>query len=308
VPAPTDRLPLNALRAFEAVATRLNFTEAAEALHVSPAAVSQHIKGLEDYLQVPLFTRKGRQVQLTAEGFELLPAVRRGLGDLSEALHQVRQHRSGGPLQVTLLSSFLQAWLLPRIRAFRRRHPQVAVRLQTSREVVDFARSPVHVAVRLGNGQYTGLHSEKLMEDWLVPVASPELLRQHGPIARGASLRDYPLLQSNDEPWSRWSEAGADDRLTPSAATIDDSLGILAAAEEGLGYALARWSLAARSLQKGQLKLAGSDYLPFGYAYYFVCPKPYLNLPKVLAFRDWLRETAAAFPTPAEWQKRKKQR
>jgi LysR family glycine cleavage system transcriptional activator len=306
VPAATDRLPLNALRAFEAVATRLSFTEAAEALHVSPAAVSQHIKGLEDYLQVPLFTRQGRQVQLTAEGLELLPAVRRGLTDLSESLHQLRQHRSGGPLQVTLLSSFLAAWLLPRIRSFKRRAPDVAVRFHTSRQIVDFARSPVHVAIRMGNGQYTGLHSEKLMDDWLVPVASPELLRLHGPIGRGASLRDFPLLESNDEPWSSWSEAGTDDRLTPSAATIDDSLGMLAAAEEGLGYALTRWSLVVRSLQKRQLKLAGSDYLPFGYAYYFVCPKPYLSLPKVVAFRDWLRDTAAAFPTPAEWQKRKK--
>ena len=87
------RLPLNALRVFEAVATRLNFSEAAEALHVTPAAVSQHIRSLEEYLQVPLFTRRGRRVQLTAEGIELLPSVRRGLGELAASLQQSKDRR-----------------------------------------------------------------------------------------------------------------------------------------------------------------------------------------------------------------------
>lgn len=308
MPATIDRLPLNALRVFEAVATRLSFGEAAAALHVTPAAVSQHIRSLEDYLQTPLFVRRGRRVQLTAEGLELLPAVRRGLAELAASLQQIRQHRSGGPLQVTALSSFLQLWLLPRIRSLRRRHPEIAVRFHTSAELVDFARSPVHVAVRLGHGNYGSLHSERLLDEWLVPVAAPEVLRQHGPIRRGEPLDAYPLLHASDEPWSAWSESAAGDRLTASAATIDDSVGILAAAEEGLGYALARWSLVMRSLQKGTLRLAGTDYRPYAYSYYFVCPKPYLALPKVTGFRDWLREAARSFPTPAEWLKRARAR
>jgi LysR family glycine cleavage system transcriptional activator len=270
--------------------------------------VSQHIRSLEQYLQVPLFTRRGRRVQLTAEGLELLPSVRRGLAELSASLHQIRQHRSGGPLQVTVLSSFLQAWLLPRIRAFRRRCPDIAVRFQTSREVQDFAKSPLHVAIRLGRGNYPNLYSEKLLDEWVVPVASPELLRRHGPVLRGSPLDGFPLLESSDEPWSVWTESGAGDRAVPTAATIDDSLGILAAAEEGLGYALARWSLAVRSLQKGSLRLAGSDYLSYEYAYHFVCPQPYLMLPKVVGFRDWLRTAARDFPSPADWPKRSKAR
>ena len=304
--AATDRLPLNALRVFEAVATRLNFSEAADALHVTPAAVSQQIRSLEDYLQVPLFTRRGRRVQLTAEGIELLPSVRRGLAELAASLQQLKQHRSVGPLQVTVLSSFLQAWLLPRMRSFHRTCPKIEIRFMTSREVVDFSKSPMHAAIRLGHGNYPGLHSEKVLDEWLVPVASPELLRQHGPIRRGARLDDYPLLQSESEPWSAWSESATGDRLAASAATLDDSVGILAAAEEGLGYALARWSLAVRPLQKGQLRLAGPEYLPYEYAYHFVCPKPYLGLPKVSGFRDWVCEAARRFPTPADWPKRRK--
>jgi LysR family glycine cleavage system transcriptional activator len=301
-----DRLPLNALRVFEAVAVRLNFAEAAEALHVTPAAVSQQIRGLENYLQVPLFTRKGRRVQLTAEGLELLPSVRRGLAELGASLQQLRQHRRGGPLQITTLSSFLQRWLLPRIRSFRRTFPDIAVRFHTSSDTIDFSKSPVHAAIRLGHGSYPNLHSEKLLDEWLVPVAAPELLRQHGPIRRGAPLDDYPLLQASDEPWSDWGESGAGARVTATAATIDDSVGILAAAEEGLGYALARWSLVVRSLQQGQLRIAGPDYVPYEYAYHFVCPKAYLGLPKVTGFRDWLREAARGFPTPEQWQKRQR--
>ncbi len=300
----TERLPLNALRVFEAVATRLSFGEAAEALHVTPAAVSQHIRTLEEYLQVPLFTRRGRRVQLTAEGTELLPSVRRGLAELAASLQQLKQHRTGGPLQVTVLSSFLQAWLLPRMRAFHRARPKIEIRFTTSREIVDFSKSPMHAAIRLGHGNYPDLHSEKVLDEWLVPVASPEVLRRYGPIRRGARLDDYPLLQSDSEPWNGWGESASGGRLRPTAATLDDSVGILAAAEEGLGFALARWSLAVRSLQKGQLRLAGPEYVPYEYAYYFVCPKPYLVLPKVSGFRDWLLDAARRFPTPADWQKR----
>src|SRR5690606_26000452 len=97
------RLPLNALRVFEAVATRLSFADAAEALHVTPAAVSQQIKSLEDYLQVQLFKRSGRRIELTPEGQQLLPGVRRGLDELEASMQHLRLHRAEGPLQITLL-------------------------------------------------------------------------------------------------------------------------------------------------------------------------------------------------------------
>jgi LysR family glycine cleavage system transcriptional activator len=118
VSAAYARLPLNALRVFEAVASRLSFADAAEALHVTPAAVSQQVKSLEDYLQVQLFKRAGRRIELTAEGQQLLPGVRRGLDELEASMQHLKQHRAEGPLQVTLLSSFLQRWLLPRIGSF----------------------------------------------------------------------------------------------------------------------------------------------------------------------------------------------
>lgn len=303
MPPAQERLPLGALRVFEAVASRLNFSAAADALNVSPAAVSQQIKTLEAYLQVPLFRRVGRRVELTDEALEMLPAIRDGLERLESAMRQLKQHRRSGPLQVTLLASFLQMWLLPRIRSFRRKHADVELRFHTSRELVDFSRTSMHVAIRFGRGEYPNLHSEKLMDDWLVPVASPELVRQYGTIERGADLGRYPLLESDDEPWSVWRKEHEEAAWHSRAPAIDDSAGLLAAAEEGLGFALARWTLVTRSLQRGTLKLAGKDALPFRSAYYFVCPKAFLGLPKVAHFREWIFAAARGFHGPDGWRK-----
>lgn len=298
MPTVYDRLPLGALRVFEAVATSLSFSAAAEALNVTPAAVSQQIKALEGYIQVPLFRRNGRRVEITDEGLELLPAVRDGLERLESALHQIKQYRRSGTLQVTLVASFLQMWLLPRVRVFRRKYPDVDLRFHTSRELVDFSRTSTHVAIRFGRGNYPNLYTEKLMDDWLVPVASPELVKQYGMIDRGTNLRTFPLLESDTEPWSVWTKAEQEMAWNSRAPNIDDSAGLLAAAEEGLGFALARWTLVTRALQKGTLKIASKEVLPFGSAYYFVCPKAFLDLPKVAQFHDWIFAAAREFPTP----------
>ena len=298
MPSAFGRLPLGALRVFEAVATNLNFSAAADALNVTPAAVSQQVKTLESYIQVPLFRRNGRRVEITEEGLELLPAVRAGLDKLESAVNSIKHHGRAGPLHITLLSSFLQNWLLPRIRSFRRKHPEIELRFHTSAELVDFSRSTVHLAIRFGRGGYPGLHCEKLLDDWIIPVGSSELIKQHGMIERGADLSRYPLLEGEDPPWRIWQKTDEEIAWNSRPPTIDDSVGLLVAAEEGLGYALARWTVVARSLSKGTLRVASTEALPFGSAYYFVCPKAFLSLPKVARFREWIAASAREFPAP----------
>jgi LysR family glycine cleavage system transcriptional activator len=226
--------------------------------------------------------------------------VRAGLEKLESALQQIKHHRRAGPLQITTYSSFLQIWLLPRIRSFRRKFPNVELRFHTSREVVDFSRTAHHVGIRFGPGNYPNLHSEKILDEWLVPVANPDLIKQYGMIERGADLSKYPLLESDDEPWSFWSQTDRQAAWVSGAPSIDDSAGLLAAAEEGLGYALASWTLVTRALHKGTLRLAGRGALPYnGSAYYFVCPKNFLAIPKVAQFREWILATAREFPGPS---------
>jgi LysR family glycine cleavage system transcriptional activator len=292
------RLPLNALRVFEAVASRLSFSAAAEALNVTPAAVSQQVKSLEDYLQVPLLRRMGRKVELTAEGARLLPGTREGLDALVAALQEARQLRIGGPIRVSTLSSFMQTWITPRLGQLQVRHPDLQVDWHTSREAVDFARSDFHAALRLGPGPYDGLHAVKLMDEWIVAVAAPAVLAKHGSLDDREDLEGLPRLHARDEPWPRWRPDAQAAPWPSGPGTIDDSVSVLIAAAEGLGYAVVRWSLAATEIERGRLVLASRRSVLIRYAYWFVCPEAYADLPKVEALRRWLTEQAAAFRPP----------
>jgi LysR family glycine cleavage system transcriptional activator len=156
----------------------------------------------------------------------------------------------------------------------------------------------MHVAIRMGLGRWPGLHVEKLLDEWVIPISSPGLLAKYGPVPRGEDLQNFPLLGSMDEPWQAWIEKGQEGNWLARAPIIDDSAGVIAAAEEGIGFALARWSLVQRSLEQGRVVLAGDALLPFRFSYYFVCPEPYLVMPKVKRFRDWIFDMAGSFPKP----------
>jgi LysR family glycine cleavage system transcriptional activator len=300
-----DRLPLNALRVFEAVATRLNFGEAAEALNVTPAAVSQQIKTLEDYLRAPLFRRNGRKVELTPEGMQLLPGVRRGLDEMEATLNRLKQDRESGTVNVSTLASFLQRWLTPRLGDLRERHPEVQLRIHASPEAVDFARTDFHAALRLGNGRYPGLYTEKIMDEWVVAIAAPKVFKKFGALPESGDLSQLPLLHGNDAEWSVWMTGDKLSKGIPRGSYIDDSSSLLSAAIEGLGYSILRWSLVANDLRAGRVVLASDRVLPHPLAYYFVCPEVYVDLPKLALFRKWLLEQARAFDLPPVPQRAK---
>jgi len=293
-----ERLPLNGLRVFESVASHLSFTEAAEALHVTPAAVSLQIRALERYLRVPLFRRKGRSITLTTEGELLLPGVRRGLGTLQQSMQQLRQDRSSGALNISTIASFLQKWLLPRLPQFHDRYPEIELSIHTSRTPVDFANGGFHAALRMSSGPSPGLYNEKLLDEWFLPVCTRELLERHGPLRDETDLQRFPLLHSSDEEWSLWARPGGTASWQERGTAFDDSLTVLAGAEQGIGLALTRWSLAAQDLATGRIVRASARVVPCPRAYYFVCPEMYVTMPKVQQLLGWLREVASAFPPP----------
>ena len=299
------RLPLNALRVFEAVATRLSFSEAADALNVTPAAVSQQIKALEDYLQIPVLRRSGRKVELTPEGAKLLPGVQSGLDTLVAAMRETRMMRASGIINISTLSSLMQKWLTPRLHRLHARFPELRVDWHTSRESVDFSRSDYHGAVRLAEHVAPGLDVDPLMDEWMVVVASPKLFKKYGSIDDRETFAGIPMLQARDEPWSRFEKGTSPTPWPAGPTTIDDSVSVLSAVIEGLGYAPARWSIAANDLDNGTLVLASKTIVPSRFKYWFVCPPAYSELPMVLALRQWLREEAAAFPRPDDWLSRR---
>lgn len=293
------RLPLGSLRVFVATAEELSFTRAAQSLGVTAAAVSMQIRALEEYLQAPLFHRRGRLVQLTAEGERLLPRIRSGLDELERALDETRRQRQCGPLTVSTIASLLQQWLLPRLPDFQQKHTDIDMRVHTSAELVDFMRSDVLVAIRFGFGNWGQLHTEKLLDEWLLPVCAPALLKKYGPVTTEADLKRYRLLHSTSEPWRAWTEgASAEEEWAPSGSSFDDSVSVIRAAEAGQGLALARWSLAAIEIAAGRLAIASRVIIPSRRAYYFVCPPRYLDIEKVAKFRDWLFRQAKAADRP----------
>ena len=293
------KLPLNALRVFTAVAERLSFTDAARALEVTTAAVSSQIKALEDHLETPLFYRHSRSVRLTPQGAQLLPGAQRGFAELDRAIEQLRQHRTSGQLNISLLGSFLQKWLLPRLASFYGQHPEIDLRFNTSRELVDFTRTDFHGAVRYGRGQWSELRAEHVMDDWLFPVASPALVDKLGAVDTVGDLNKYPLLRSAHEPWSDWLRTlGGDTTRLEHGPVLEDAVAALNAAERSEGLVLARWSLVADDLAVGRLKRVGTQCVRQQAAYYFVAPPEYFELPKVQRFHAWLTTCCQQFGAP----------
>jgi LysR family transcriptional regulator, glycine cleavage system transcriptional activator len=297
-PRSIRRLPLTSLRVFVAAAEQLSFSRAAQAIGVTVAAVSMQIRALEEYLQLPLFVRGGRAVQLTGEGARLLPRIRSALAELERAVDEARRERHSGALTVSMLSSFLQQWLLPRLPDFQKRHSDVDLRIHTSASLVDFHNSDVQAAIRFGGGDWPQLHVQKLIDDWLVPVCTKDLAGRHGLVTTQDDLRRYPLLHSKSEPWEAWVDGRVRDEWAARGATFDDSVAVIRAAEAGQGLALGRWSLVSREVAEGRLVIASRKIVVMPLAYYFVCPASYLSLEKISVLREWLLGQAQSSPRP----------
>ncbi|MCW8871891.1 transcriptional regulator GcvA [Pseudomonadota bacterium] len=291
-------IPLNALRTFEAVASRLSFAKGAEALNVSPAAVSSQVRSLEQRLNQPLFHRQGRQITLTETGRKLLPGVQRGLAELRRAMQTVSQDRSEGVLNLSMMPTFLQKWLMPRLTEFYDFQPQIDLRINADNTQVNFENSDFHAAIRFGTGTWQGVKAGKMLDDWILPVCSPRLLREIGPLKSIEELQQHDLLFVESEVWDAWFRVLGESGRDSHWPLLNDSLSILMAAEQGQGIALSRWSLVARDIAAGRLVRPIDTVVRTDWSYYFVAPPHYYDLPKVAAFRDWIMGHCERFERP----------
>jgi LysR family glycine cleavage system transcriptional activator len=292
--------PLNALRAFVAAGRHLSFTRAADELAVTPAAVSQQVKLLEELLGARLFERRSRALALTDEGRAMLPGLADGFASIAEAVARVGARTDEGLLTVSVAPSFAAKWLVPRLDRFGAAHPGIDVRVQASHDIVDFAADGVDLAIRYGPGGYEGLSVERILPEEMVPVAAPALLRGRHALTAPAALRHHTLLH-DDSPdqdpscpdWRMWLKAagveGVDSRR---GLRFNQSALVLEAAISGRGVALAKATLAAADLRAKRLVRLFGMRQRLGFAYWFVCPPAKAAWPKVTAFRDWLRDEA----------------
>jgi LysR family glycine cleavage system transcriptional activator len=288
------RLPsLNGLRAFEAAARHLSFTQAASELNVTQTAISHQIKRLEEELGVRLFIRQNRALTLTPQAQDYLPGIRAAFNDLRLATDRLLRKDNDHVLTVSTLASLAAKWLLPRLTAFQEAHPGIDVRITTSTSLVDFQRDNVDAAIRYGRGQWAGLRADWLMADELFPVCSPELLKGNKPLNCPEDLRDHVLLHTsnaNSDDWRLWlTAAGLPTNLSKQPdVTFDLIFMTVQAAIDGLGVAMGRTSYVQDDIAKGRLVVPFKITLPTDAGFYLVSPAGRTDPPKLSAFRQWL--------------------
>ena len=288
------RLPsLNGLRAFEAAARHLSFTNAATELNVTQTAISHQIRRLEEELGVRLFIRQNRALALTPEAAQYLPGVRAAFNDLRFATDQLLRKDNENVLTVSTLASLAAKWLLPRLPAFQEAHPGIDVRITTSTALVDFKSGGVDAAIRYGRGHWPGLRADWLMADELFPVCSPALITGNRPLRCPEDLAQQTLLHTSagyNDDWRLWLTAAG---LPPNISkhpglTFDLILVTVQAAIDGLGVAMGRTSYVEADIAKGRLVVPFKIALPADAGFYLVSPEARADSPKLSAFRHWL--------------------
>ncbi len=297
---------LNALRAFEASARHASFSAAARELNVTPAAVGQLVKTLEDWLGTPLFHRassgKARLI-LTARAERALPDIRAGLDSLATGVQILRETDERQVLTVTVSPAFAAKWLLPRIERFHHAWPELDLRLDTQHRPLDLAAHGIDAGIRYGAGHWPGLLATRLMEEEVYPVCAPALLENGGPLnhpndlAGKVFIHDLSMQGHRDFPtWQAWlTKAGVPQVNNGRGMQINNSAAILQAAIDGHGIALARSVMVHDDIKAGRLvRLFPSLRYASPLAYHVVCRPECAELPRFTAFRDWLLEEVSS--------------
>jgi LysR family transcriptional regulator, glycine cleavage system transcriptional activator len=302
---PPRRRPLSLtnLRAFEAVARRLNFSDAADELFVTQSAISRQIKSLEDELGVPLFVRGTRHVEVTQSGQQLLRVVDPWLARLDAGVRQIREQNSRRRVNLTTFASFASLWLLPRIEAFQSRHPDIDIRVSALDAIADLDDPELDLALRYISPQQAPADAVRLFGEVLTPVVSRQLMEQirrgeAPPLATPADLAQHTLAEEDDNKssteflsWRHWLAQQGQPTLQPRRwLYLNFTYQQVQAALAGHGVALARVALVVEALARGELVepfgAAGRTDSPF--AYWLLATPQNRARPEVRQFCDWV--------------------
>lgn len=295
-------LPLNALRAFEATARVGSFTGAATELGVTPAAVGQQVRALEARLGRPLFVRSGDGLTLVPDAAKALADVRRGFDSLSHGFESLSPDDGASRISISVPPTFAIRWLVPRLHSFYERYPEIEVRFDTAMRFVDIARGEVDLAIRFGSGRYSGLRTERLLEEWVLPLCAPALCQGDFELLHATDIVRFPLLHLKGETadpswitWHGWAEnQGLEGARFEEGPVFTQSATALQAAVEGQGIALCGITYALDEI------LAGKLCAPCGtncavrteYAYDIVYTQTRAERHTIRAFRRWIKGEA----------------
>lgn len=283
-----DLPPLLALRAFEAVARHLSFIKAANELSVTQSALSHQVQKLEQHLGKPLFIRRTRAIDLTADGQRYYDEIRPALDAIAAATRAQRQLPSATVLRIGLLASFATLWLAPRLAEFLNRYPHIQVELLPAIQLANVAAAEVDLAIRYGKGDWPDVRATRLMAEVISPVCSPAF--------KASQLHNGPLLMATSHrpfEWTDWSQHYQVDLEHHPRVMLHDYNIVVEAAVAGQGIAMGRHRLIQRRLQDGSL-VEAFDWPPYhsDIGYWLIAPQGSTG-EAAECFSQWLKEVCA---------------
>ena len=288
---------MSALLAFEAAARHESFTHAAKELFLTESAISRQIATLESNLGVRLFVRSKQRVVLTRAGRLYGTQVRRALENLDRDTLSIIAHGSGGGyLELAVLPTFASQWLIPRMKDFNDRNPDVRINMGIRTDLFSFEESHFEAAIHYGKPTWPGTSSDYLFGEEVVPVCAPSLLAKR--IRKPHELLNYPLLHSTTRPdaWSRWfANLGVEDNATMQGVRYELHTMLISAAAAGLGIALVPKFFVDEQLTQLGLVIPFAATAVEESAYYLVYPTELSHGKPLELFRTWLLEEAAAY-------------
>lgn len=295
--------PLAAVRVFECAARHENFTQAAQELGMTQAAVSYQIRVLEDRLGLPLFHRSRQRVVLSDAGRRAASQVTSAFDDLARAFDAIVADE-GGVLSISAAPTFASAWLAPRLGAFQVGQPGLAVRLSSEDRLVDLSGGGADIAIRIGKGPWPGLVQHFLFRSHVTPICSADFLAAHA-ISRPEDLLRAPRISDEDDWWQRWFAAQGivlDAGGRQRSVGFDNQLGEMRAAIANHGAAMMSPLFWQPEIEGGRLVQPFAPLLMLESSYWLVYSEHKRNQPKIKAFRIWLTSEmkAAMGSVPAE--------
>jgi LysR family glycine cleavage system transcriptional activator len=284
---------LNALKAFEAAARLEGFTDAANELFVTHAAISRHIRELEEWLGTQLFVRTGRGVTLTEAGRKFGSQLTPLFDALAAATREAAAQGDVRHLLVTVEPATASRWLVPRLGRFNDLHPDIELVIDPARRLVNFRAGEADVGIRYGPGQWDDVEATKLADPVTFPVCAPSLIKDRPHLSPG-DLRDFTLLHEDRKQWwTQWlTAAGADPELGKRGPIFNAQLAI-EAAEAGQGFALSDQVLVTDSLAEGWLVKPFALETKETWSYWVVRAKGVKETAPVRAFREWVMSEMA---------------
>ena len=289
------RLPLNNLNTFTYAAEYLSFLMAAEALFVSPSAVSHQVRNLEKIIGYKLFDRLDKKVRLTHKGERLFNDIRIPIKEIHQAGIRASQSTDENTLSLSVAPIIVTGWLLPRLKDFYLQHPEINLSVIATTDVVDFDKDPFDASIRMGTGHWDDLISYRLFNSEIVAVCHPTLLATNKELFAVTELSKYPQVHNSSMPelWQHWSySAGINTTAAKNNSVklqVQNSAQVVEVLQSGDSIGLIDRNLISNDIKSGRLAIACEHVFEGDEGYFLTAPKSAESLLSFQAFKEWLK-------------------